>query len=60
MKKNLYSVSYEQDPTSMYPFTVNFETTNRACYAEIRDAVLSIITQYEEKEAAKDTEDEDK
>ena len=60
MKKNIYFVSYEQDPKNVYPFTVNFETTNRACYAEIRDAVLSIITQYEEKEAAKDSEDEDK
>ena len=60
MKKNVYSVSYEHDAASAYPFTVNFETTNRACYAEIRDAVISIVTQYEEKEAAKDTEDEDK
>lgn len=60
MKKNNYSVSSERDVQGLYPYLVNVGTTNYSCYAEIRDAVLNIITQYEEKEAAKDTEDEDK
>lgn len=56
MKQHNYSFEYNKDVNEdgTVAYCINLWTSNHACYQEVKDAVYSIVTQYEDKEAVND------